>query len=175
MMGAACFPVITPSRWAGNHAVELVHHGHRWSRQAKSIKMERKYTSMPSLPKLNTTVAQGDALPVDSALENTRQAPSTSLVDYFLEHVTFYRIHLAAFTFIPLVTSGIFYASNGRFHISYIDSLFICYSSMTVTGLSTINLSTLTPWQQVILYFLMIIVSQSLNGYIRALTVPLIG
>lgn len=30
---------------------------------------------------------------------------------------------------------------------------------MTVTGLSTVNLSTLTTWQQVILYFLMMIVS----------------
>ncbi|KAK0462994.1 potassium transporter [Desarmillaria tabescens] len=70
---------------------------------------------------------------------------------------TFYRIHLAAFVFVPLISSGIFYACNGRFRISYLDSLFLCYSAMTVTGLSTVNLSTLTVWQQVMLYLLMMV------------------
>ncbi len=73
--------------------------------------------------------------------------------------LTFYRIHLVAFVFIPLVSSGIFYGCNGRFHISFLDSLFLCYSAMTVTGLSTVNLSTLTAWQQVMLFLLMMIVS----------------
>lgn len=84
-------------------------------------------------------------------------------ISKFLEYVrgesTFFRIHLFAFTFIPLISSGIFYACNGRFRVHYIDSLFLCYSAMTVTGLSTVNLSTLTVWQQVILYLLMMIVS----------------
>ncbi|KAK0201093.1 potassium transporter [Desarmillaria ectypa] len=71
--------------------------------------------------------------------------------------LTFYRIHLAAFIFIPLISSGILYACNGRFHISYLDSLFLCYSAMTVTGLSTVNLSTATVWQQVMLYLLMMV------------------
>ncbi|PBK92420.1 TrkH-domain-containing protein [Armillaria gallica] len=71
--------------------------------------------------------------------------------------LTFYRIHLVAFVFIPLVSSGIFYGCNGRFHISFLDSLFLCYSAMTVTGLSTVNLSTLTAWQQVMLFLLMMI------------------
>ncbi|KAK0497879.1 potassium transporter [Armillaria luteobubalina] len=71
--------------------------------------------------------------------------------------LTFYRVHLAAFVFIPLVSSGIFYGCNGRFHISFLDSLFLCYSAMTVTGLSTVNLSTLTAWQQVMLFLLMMI------------------
>ncbi|CAA7262705.1 unnamed protein product [Cyclocybe aegerita] len=87
------------------------------------------------------------------------QAQPTTLwgraIKYIKDEATFFRIHLAAFTFIPLIFSGIFYASNGRYHISYLDSLFLCYSAMTVTGLSTVNLSTLTTWQQVILYFLM--------------------
>ncbi|SJL08592.1 uncharacterized protein ARMOST_11958 [Armillaria ostoyae] len=71
--------------------------------------------------------------------------------------LTFYRIHLVAFVFIPLVSSGIFYGCNGRFHISFLDSLFLCYSAMTVTGLSTVNLSTLTAWQQAMLFLLMMI------------------
>lgn len=72
---------------------------------------------------------------------------------------TFYRVHLFAFVSIPLISSGIFYACNGRYHVSYLDSLFLCYSSMTVTGLSTVNLSTITVWQQVMLYLLMLAVS----------------
>jgi len=81
------------------------------------------------------------------------------VVHFITEEATFFRIHLAAFTFIPLIFSCIFYASNGRFHISFLDSMFLCYSAMTVTGLSTVNLSTITAWQQAILYILMTIVS----------------
>ena len=29
----------------------------------------------------------------------------------------FYRIHLLFFTFVPLILSGIFYATNGQYHI----------------------------------------------------------
>ncbi|KXN90409.1 Low-affinity potassium transport protein [Leucoagaricus sp. SymC.cos] len=76
----------------------------------------------------------------------------------FIENgVNFYRIHLTAFVVFPFIASGIFYASNGRFHVKYLDALFLCYSAMTVTGLTTVNLSTLTPWQQMMIYFLMII------------------
>ncbi|KAK0209969.1 hypothetical protein DFS33DRAFT_1289613 [Desarmillaria ectypa] len=74
--------------------------------------------------------------------------------------LTFYRIHLVAFAFIPLIFSGIFYACNGRFRISYLNSLFLCYSAMTLTGLTTVNLSTLTVSQQVMLYLLMMMVSE---------------
>ncbi|KAF4611734.1 hypothetical protein D9613_003643 [Agrocybe pediades] len=86
-----------------------------------------------------------------------RLSPIVKAINYIVEETTFFRAHLAAFTFIPLIFSGIFFASNGRFHISFLDSMFLCYSAMTVTGLSTVNLSTLTTWQQFILYFLMCI------------------
>ncbi|KIM40298.1 hypothetical protein M413DRAFT_176376 [Hebeloma cylindrosporum] len=69
--------------------------------------------------------------------------------------LNFFRIHLLFFTFIPLIFSGIFYASNGRYKISYVDSLFNCVSAMTVTGLATINLSSLTGFQQALLFMLM--------------------
>jgi hypothetical protein len=78
---------------------------------------------------------------------------------YIVQRANFFRLHLIAFTLIPLIFSGIFYASNGQFHIDFLDSMFLCYSAMTVTGLSTVNLSTLTGWQQAILFLLMIIVS----------------
>jgi len=79
-------------------------------------------------------------------------------VDFVLQECTFFRVHLFAFTFTPLIFAGIFYGCNGRFHISFLDSLFLCYSAMTVTGLSTVNLSTTTVWQQVLLYLLMMVV-----------------
>ncbi|KAF8967965.1 cation transport protein-domain-containing protein [Flammula alnicola] len=69
--------------------------------------------------------------------------------------LNFFRIHLLFFTFTPLIFSGIFYASNGRYRISYVDSLYNCVSAMTVCGLATINLSSLTPFQQTQLFFLM--------------------
>jgi hypothetical protein len=58
-------------------------------------------------------------------------------------------------TFTPLIFSGIFYASNGRYKVSYVDSLFNCVSAMTVTGLATVNLSSLTGFQQALLFMLM--------------------
>ncbi|KAJ3808222.1 cation transport protein-domain-containing protein [Lentinula lateritia] len=73
-------------------------------------------------------------------------------------HLNFYRIHILflqvfiRLTFTPLIFSAIFYASNGRYKISYIDALFNCVSAMTVCGLATLDLSSLTPWQQVILF-----------------------
>ncbi|KAF7302800.1 Potassium transporter [Mycena kentingensis (nom. inval.)] len=89
--------------------------------------------------------------------------------DLIWEHGTFYRIHVAAFTLIPLVAAGVFYACNGRFHVSFIDSLFICYSAMTVTGLSTVNLSTTTAFQQSLLYFLMLIGDFTVVSWIMVL------
>ncbi|KAJ7145738.1 cation transport protein-domain-containing protein [Mycena epipterygia] len=90
--------------------------------------------------------------------ETTQKAGVFSTIsDFVWTHGTFYRIHFATFTITPLIAAAVFYACNGRFHVSFLDSVFICYSAMTVTGLSTINLSTTTAWQQVILYFLMLI------------------
>jgi hypothetical protein len=80
------------------------------------------------------------------------------VIEFIHQESTFFRIHLAAFTFIPLIFSGVFYASNGQFPVSYVDSLFLCYSAMTVTGLSSINLSSTTAWQQTMLYLLMVLV-----------------
>ncbi|BGP04534.1 hypothetical protein JCM10049v2_000336 [Rhodotorula toruloides] len=79
-------------------------------------------------------------------------------------HLNFYRLHLLVFTFVPLIASGIFFASNGPSNenqISYVDALFMCTSAMTVTGLNTVVLSALTVWQQVMLFLLMTIGSTS--------------
>ncbi|KAF5380579.1 hypothetical protein D9615_004675 [Tricholomella constricta] len=82
------------------------------------------------------------------------------------KHLNFYRIHVMYYIFTPLIFSGIFYASNGRYPISYIDSLFACVSAMTVCGLVTINLSALTGWQQAILFIQMCIGSPILVSWV---------
>lgn len=56
------------------------------------------------------------------------------------------------FIAMPLIASGVFYASNGENHIAYIDALFMCVSASTVTGLNSVLLASLTTWQQVILF-----------------------
>ncbi|KAL5504739.1 hypothetical protein ACEPAH_7402 [Sanghuangporus vaninii] len=67
-------------------------------------------------------------------------------------HLNFFRVHLLFFTFSPLIFSAIFYAANGRNHISYIDSLFNSVSATTVCGLATVDLSGLTGFQQALLF-----------------------
>ncbi|KAF4590366.1 low affinity potassium transporter [Pleurotus pulmonarius] len=67
-------------------------------------------------------------------------------------HLNFYRIHVLTFTLLPLFFSGIFYASNGRQHVDYVDALFMCVSAFTNCGLETVELSYLTPWQQVLIF-----------------------
>ncbi|KAF8888456.1 potassium transporter [Gymnopilus junonius] len=104
-----------------------------------------------------------------SSTTNPSESFLAKVVNFIGKEMTFYRVHLAAFTFIPLIFSGIFYASNGRYHISFLDSMFLCYSAMTVTGLSTVNLSTITIWQQFILYFLMMIGDITIVSWIMVL------
>lgn len=58
---------------------------------------------------------------------------------------------------IPLVFSGIMYAINTEYHISYVDCLFLCVTSMAVCGLATVDLSTLSVMQQVLMFILMLI------------------
>ncbi|KAG9044097.1 low affinity potassium transporter [Tulasnella sp. UAMH 9824] len=86
--------------------------------------------------------------------ENASRGP----IAWLKENLNFYRIHLLFFTFVPLIFALIFWGSSNRKTdpISFIDSLFIVVSSITVTGLATIDLSPLTTWQQVILFMLMI-------------------
>ncbi|KAH9942175.1 cation transport protein-domain-containing protein [Epithele typhae] len=78
-----------------------------------------------------------------------------SLRSYLFRHLNFYRVHLLFFTFTPIVFSGIIYASNGEFPVDYVDCLFNCVSAMTVCGLATVDLSGLTPFQQVLLFMQM--------------------
>lgn len=71
------------------------------------------------------------------------------------KNLNFYRVHLLFFSFTPLILSAVLYASNGQTKISYIDALFNSVSAMTVCGLATVDLSSMTGWQQVILFIQM--------------------
>lgn len=78
----------------------------------------------------------------------------------------FYRVHVIYFIFTILLTTVILWGSgvNGnsndedaRFRLSFTDALFLCTSAMTNTGLNTVNLSSITAFQQSILCILMLI------------------
>ncbi|KAG8531779.1 uncharacterized protein KY384_003415 [Bacidia gigantensis] len=82
-----------------------------------------------------------------------------------LFHPNFYRVHLSYFILVILLSSVIVYGSGvdgnshdeeARFRLRYIDALFLCTSAMTNTGLNTVNLSSLTAFQQSVLFILML-------------------
>jgi len=89
--------------------------------------------------------------------------------DALSSHLNFMRCHVLAFSIVPLICSGIFYGANGEYHIAYIDCLFLCYSAMTVTGLSPVLLSTITPFQQAMLFVLMVIGDFSFVSWLMVL------
>ncbi|KAH7321426.1 cation transport protein-domain-containing protein [Stachybotrys elegans] len=72
--------------------------------------------------------------------------------------INFITIHYTYFTLTCVVSSLVFWGSSQPFRsVSYTDSLFLVTSAMTSTGLNTRNLSEMTTWQQIILWFLMIL------------------
>lgn len=78
--------------------------------------------------------------------------------------LNFYRCHLAYFTLTILITSAVIYgstgeskSSSGRHDIRYIDALFLAASAMTTTGLNSVNLGSITGYQQSVLFVLMLL------------------
>ncbi|PIL35135.1 transporter [Ganoderma sinense ZZ0214-1] len=78
-----------------------------------------------------------------------------------MSSLNFYRLHLLTFIIIPLIGSLILWGSNGEFPVNFVDALFICVSAATGTGLVTVDLSSLTVWQQVILVILELVGNQA--------------
>ncbi|THH31587.1 hypothetical protein EUX98_g2629 [Antrodiella citrinella] len=101
-------------------------------------------------------------MPVVSTLED--------VYAWLKRELNFFRVHLLFFLFVPLVSAAIFWGANGRFQISFVDALFLCYSALSVTGLSTVNLSTCTAFQQAILFFLMCIGNTTVVAWVMVLT-----
>lgn len=76
----------------------------------------------------------------------------------FLPPLNFITIHYTYFIVVCLSSSVIFWlSSDPAFTVSYTDSLFLVVSAMTEAGLNTVNLSTLTTWQQTMLFLLIML------------------
>ncbi|KDQ50869.1 hypothetical protein JAAARDRAFT_141256 [Jaapia argillacea MUCL 33604] len=86
---------------------------------------------------------------------DARAIKQSGVLGYLKSHLNFFRVHILFYTFTPLMFSGILYASNGRYPMTYIDALFNSVSAMTVCGLATVDLSGLTGWQQALLFIQM--------------------
>ncbi|OCH93088.1 TrkH-domain-containing protein [Obba rivulosa] len=67
---------------------------------------------------------------------------------------------------VPLLSSAILWACNGEFNIPFLDCLFICVSAATGTGLSSVDLSSLTAFQQAILFVLEFIGNQAFVAWV---------
>ncbi|KAK2609362.1 hypothetical protein QQS21_002143 [Conoideocrella luteorostrata] len=97
-------------------------------------------------------------MPPERRLGNRRDAvPWRYRVGLGIPLVNFVSIHYACFILVPLICSFILWgSSNPKFNISYVDSLFLVVSASTETGLNTVDLSTLTTGQQVLLFLLIL-------------------
>ncbi|PQE19086.1 cation transporter protein [Rutstroemia sp. NJR-2017a BBW] len=74
-----------------------------------------------------------------------------------LPPINFITVHYTYFITTCLITSLIFWgSSHPSKSISYTDSLFLVISAMTEAGLNTVDLSTMTTFQQVLLWLLII-------------------
>jgi len=88
----------------------------------------------------------------------TRNNPTLKKLQSYLPPLNFITVHYTYFIVTCLLCSVIFYGSSSpQYSISYTDSLFLVVSAMTEAGLNTVNLSTMTTFQQTLLWLLIVI------------------
>lgn len=76
----------------------------------------------------------------------------------YLPRLRFLTIHYAYFIGLSFITSAIFWGtSSPRQSVRYIDSFYLTVSAMTLAGMNPVNLSTLNTFQQVLLFFLIML------------------
>lgn len=81
-----------------------------------------------------------------------------TLLRNWLPPLNYITIHYAYFLGVTLASSLIYWGSSQPFNgVDYVDSLFLVTSAITNTGLNSRNLSETTTWQQVQLWFLLMI------------------
>lgn len=74
-----------------------------------------------------------------------------------VSHLNFYRAHLLYFVLVIVISSVILYGSStSEFSLAYIDAIYLCTSAMCNIGLTSVNLGSLTGFQQSIMFVLMI-------------------
>lgn len=88
---------------------------------------------------------------------------SLAFITSQLPPINFITLHYAYFIGVSLLASLIFWGSSTPAKsISYVDSLFLVVSAMTLTGLNTVNLSEINTFQQFVLFLLIILGSSIL-------------
>ncbi|PKX91476.1 putative cation transporter [Aspergillus novofumigatus IBT 16806] len=81
-----------------------------------------------------------------------------SLIRRLRPRMRFLTLHYAYFTGTCLISSFILWGAAQPFgSLRYIDALYLAVSAMTLAGLNTVNLPTLTTFQQLWLFFLIIL------------------
>lgn len=63
------------------------------------------------------------------------ESKSQTWLEWIQDELNFFRIHLIVFTFLPLFASVVYWGANGQYKVKYIDSLYLCYSAFTSTGM----------------------------------------
>ncbi|KAL4909920.1 hypothetical protein BDW74DRAFT_45729 [Aspergillus multicolor] len=82
----------------------------------------------------------------------------TSGIATLLPPFNFLTLHYAYFIIVSLISSLIFWgASNPSRSVWYTDALFMCVSAITGTGLNSVEASTLTTFQQVVMFVLLML------------------
>ncbi|KAI5807692.1 cation transport protein-domain-containing protein [Peziza echinospora] len=120
-------------------------------------------SAAPSPPPPGKSQAQGN-----QQRKSQKEKTSSSYLEFIARNFLYlhylYFILVSFFCSIVLYLSGLYSSrhlqggsSHGGGRISYIDSIFLCVSAQTLTGLNTVNLSTLTTFQQFILFLLLIL------------------
>ncbi|KAF1983704.1 TrkH-domain-containing protein [Aulographum hederae CBS 113979] len=90
------------------------------------------------------------------AVASTR--PVTRTVRRVFRDVNFIQLHYMYFVTLGLLSALILWGSATPFgSLNFTNSLFLTFSAMTEAGLNTVNLSTLNTWQQVLLFFLIML------------------
>lgn len=94
----------------------------------------------------------------DFTEEHPRLEKVAGWVGKWLPPLNYITIHYTYFLGVTLASSLIYWGSSQPFNsVDYVDSLFLVTSAITNTGLNTRNLSETTTWQQVQLWFLLMI------------------
>lgn len=73
------------------------------------------------------------------------------IVWFYHTKIHFIQLHYLYILILTFITSALFYSQPGT-HWNYIDALFMATSTVTNTGLNTINMSSMSLWQLVIMY-----------------------
>ncbi|KAK4118397.1 TrkH-domain-containing protein [Parathielavia appendiculata] len=88
-----------------------------------------------------------------------RLAESVAKIRPYLPPINFITVHYAYFILSCLFFALVFWGcgSPSSLQISFLDSLYLCMSALTSTGMNTVNVSQMSTGQQVVLFIAMIL------------------